>query len=68
MAPKPLQSASKVSRMGSFYSRCNSDIVPVKVDYMSLSRKSDASKVNRFVILTQVHLIVYDEDKSDGTF
>jgi hypothetical protein len=54
--------------MGSFYARCDNDIVPLKVDFMSLSRKSDASKVNRFVILTQINLIVYDEDRNDGTF
>jgi len=64
----PLQSAIKVSRMGSFYSRCNKDMVPLKVDYMSLTRKSNDSKVDRFVILTKDHLIVYDEDKTDGTF
>jgi len=35
---------------------------------MSLTRKSNDSKVDRFVILTKEHLIVYDEDKTDGTF
>jgi|LakMenE01Jun11ns_1017448.scaffolds.fasta_scaffold9416135_1 hypothetical protein len=54
--------------MGSFYSRIDKDIVPLKVDYMSLRKRSDNSKVDRFVILTESQLIVYEEDKIDSTF
>lgn len=55
-----------MKRRGTFYGKVDGEVVPIKVDFMRmLAANQPDSEVNRFVILTDSLLMIYDEDGPD---
>lgn len=59
------QKLGEVKRRGTFYGKVDSEVVPLKVDFMRMVAAGSEAEVNRFVILTDSLLMVYDEDGPD---
>jgi hypothetical protein len=62
------QRAAPLGRRKTFYGKVDDEIVPIKVDFMRMLNDTDKSQVNRFVILTDSLLMVYDEESQSENF